>query len=406
MPYKSLAKLFHKDPEHYEEIYQSRFHHENARHLDFAIGDAPAFFLESSELIYRLLAIERTDKEILKIAALLPDAALAQFQKRCLLDEMFLSNKMEGVHSSRRELLENLESPVRRNRFYGLVQKYVLLSQKESIPLESCQDVRRLYDELLWTEIEYEDPKDLPDGEIFRKESVSVSSEVQKEIHRGLYPEAAIREAMKKALFILNDERIEILFRIAIFHYLFGYIHPFYNGNGRMSRFISSYFLSREFSPLLAYRLSFTIKESKSTYEKAFKTCNDPRNRGDLSPFLHTFLGFVEKAASQLLEALESRLEKLRYYKKILPLLPLYQEKQMDELYAYLLQASLFTDFGISTKDLLQLLEISHSTLKKRLAPIIDSGLIELHTEGRANYYQLNLQRLDELFPPGKKPLL
>lgn len=84
---------------------------------------------------------------------------------------------------------------------------------------------------------------------------------------------------MNKALAILNDKSIECVFRISIFHYLFGYIHPFYDGNGRTSRFISSYLLSKEFESIIGYRMSYSIKENINDYYKAFKVCNDPKNK-------------------------------------------------------------------------------------------------------------------------------
>ena len=64
-----------------------------------------------------------------------------------------------------------------------------------------------------------------------------------KVIHSGIYPEEKLNEAMTAALDFLNDDNIDILIRISAFHYLFGYIHPFYDGNGRTSRFISSHLL-------------------------------------------------------------------------------------------------------------------------------------------------------------------
>ncbi|MFR6714147.1 MAG: Fic family protein [Phascolarctobacterium succinatutens] len=38
-------------------------------------------------------------------------------------------------------------------------------------------------------------------------------------------------------------------------------MHPFYDGNGRTDRFITSYFLSKHFHPLASLRLSIFIKK-------------------------------------------------------------------------------------------------------------------------------------------------
>ena len=64
----------------------------------------------------------------------------------------------------------------------------------------------------------------------FRRKSVSVYSPHMKEIHRGISGETEIIACMEKALFILHNKSIPPLIRISVFHYLFGYIHPFYDG--------------------------------------------------------------------------------------------------------------------------------------------------------------------------------
>ncbi|MFR7881399.1 MAG: Fic family protein [Christensenellales bacterium] len=83
-------------------------------------------------------------------------------------------------------------------------------------------------------------------------------------------PESKIIEYMNKALYILNNQSIDILIRVSLFHYYFGYIHPFYDGNGRINRFISSYILSKHFNEVIGFRLSMTIKENLTQYLEAF----------------------------------------------------------------------------------------------------------------------------------------
>lgn len=74
-------------------------------------------------------------------------------------------------------------------------------------------------------------------------------------------PEERIISLMQYALELLNDESVPLLVRVSIFHYFFAYIHPFYDGNGRTDRFITSYFLSKHFHPLASLRLSIFIKK-------------------------------------------------------------------------------------------------------------------------------------------------
>ena len=171
------------------------------------------------------------------------------------------------MHSSRKEIDDALEilskqsqEKGKQQRFVGLVNKYLKLITKDSIALASCKDIRALYDEMFLDEVIAEDAHHAPDGKIFRKGSTSVYSGANKIIHTGVTPERKIIDAMDEALSFLHDDSVDMLFRICIFHYLFEYIHPFYDGNGRMGRFILSYYLSEILEPLLSYRISETIK--------------------------------------------------------------------------------------------------------------------------------------------------
>ena len=98
------------------------------------------------------------------------------------------------------------------------------------------------------------------DGLMFRKEAVDVHSASWKIIHRGVTPEEKLITALSDALNFLNDDANPVLVRIAVFHYLFAYIHPFYGGNGRTARFISSAYIAKHLHPLIALRLAVTIK--------------------------------------------------------------------------------------------------------------------------------------------------
>ena len=98
-------------------------------------------------------------------------------------------------------------------------------------------------------------------------------------------PESSIIQEIDQALMILNNDDIQLPIRVAIFHYYFGYIHPFYDGNGRTNRFISTAYLAKHFHPLIALRLSAVIKNNKKQYYDAFKMTTAEINGGDITNF-------------------------------------------------------------------------------------------------------------------------
>jgi Fic family protein len=214
-------------------------------------------------------------------------------------------------------------------------------------------------------------------------------------IHHGVYPEENIITSMNAAINILNDSSIEPLFRISIFHYLFGYIHPFYNGNGRLNRFISSYYLANVLEPIMGYRLSYTIKENINTYYKSFKLVNEEINKGDITPFIFTYLDFIKESAANLKNGLTERAHRLEVLNEQIASLSHGTDEKYSRLYYYLLQASLFSEIGISTKELLEYLDISRPTLQRRLDEIDKHDLLITEKRNSNKFYRLNLGTLE-----------
>lgn len=404
MSYVELRKLYYKDESLYRAEYEERFSSPDTVKLNFNIKSNPAFFVQTAEISQLIYQILRSDKNIYKLSQALPGVAIDQFTRRCLIDEIILTNKIEGVYSTRKEISNVLDELADRSkkkrgkmqRFSGLVANYSKLKNREFVKITSCADIRQLYDEIVLPEVLEEDSKNAPDGRIFRKDSASVFDGTDKEIHRGVSPESAIIEEMEKALAFLNDDNIEGLYRISCFHYLLEYIHPFYDGNGRLGRFIVSNLLAQELEPLLAYRISYTITEHIKDYYNAFKICNNQYNLGDITPFVMMMLMMIKRSISQLEEALQSRALRLDKYNKILDTLPI-GIGRTGEVAFFLVQASLFSEHGISTRVLEENLKSSYSTVRKELEIIEREGFLIKKRVGKEKFYSIDMERLDNI---------
>ena len=175
MKYVQLNKLFYSDRTNYESIFQQRYNSDDAIRIDFPFLSPTCFCLQNREISNLLIAIYRIDTRIRVLKTVLPKIAISHFTKRCLIDEIMLTNDIEGVNSTRQDIsnvLNELETKNRRQRFYGLVRKYEMLDHPSSI--SSCEDIRAIYNDLVLNEVAEEDPHDLPDGQLFRANSVSV----------------------------------------------------------------------------------------------------------------------------------------------------------------------------------------------------------------------------------------
>lgn len=404
MPYKELKELYYGDQATYKSTYDQRFFSDNGIHLDFDVAGNQAFFVQCPDVFNLSYEIMRLDKDISLIRTQLPKIALEQYSRRCLIDEIVITNNIEGVYSSRKEIgaalsiLEEQSSKIgKKNVFLGLVNKYLKLLSHEKVPLETCQDVRDIYDEIVLDEVISEDKHNAPDGQIFRKEMTEVYAASGKSIHKGKYPETVIITYMEKALNFLNNQEILPLYRICLFHYMIEFIHPFYDGNGRLGRFILSYCIAENFERLLAYRISETIKENIKKYYNAFTSCNDPKNLADLTPFLIMMLGMIKSAMEDLKASLSEKLFSWKRYCAVIPKLNQNQNKDIARLYDVLIQASLFSEQGISSQELLAFFNTNYVTLGKRLAVINAQNLLITEKHEKKKYYSLKLQELDNI---------
>lgn len=392
MNYQMLGKLYYQNKVQYMTELNSRRSSPSAVRLDFNIHDDPAFYLSVPELLTLQSGIYQAYLRFQSIYSRLPHVAQDCYCRKCLVDEVVLTNDLEGVHSTRRDVLNVLQSDKsseKNARFEGLIKKYVLLIEGADIPLNTLQDVRNLYNDIVLSEIAKEDA---PDGTYFRKESVSVITSTDKVKHRGIIGEQQINEHMMQALQLLKDPTHTPLTQTAILHYLIGYIHPFYDGNGRLSRFISSYLLAKVFCPIVAYRLSYTIKQNKKLYYDAFDYVNDRNSGGDLTPFIIIFSELVQQSILSLEEKVTEVSAQLDYYWDMIS--PIANEDQRRFLF-YFVQNALFSPDPFTLAELANISGKSLPTVRKIITSLMDAGLpIHVSKAGHANAYRIDEEQL------------
>ncbi|WP_448918750.1 Fic family protein [Holdemanella biformis] len=395
MEYELLSKIFYKKPTEYESIYDARFNSEASIKLPIKIHENVGFIFNTNEITKLLVKIYKTINKINLLRTHLPNIAINSYIIKSLKDEIALTNEIEGVRSTRKEIEDAIDSIKndKSTRFKGLVDKYFKLISNEIIPLNNCEDIWTIYDALVLPEIEKEN---LPDGILFRKEPVQVVSATQKEKHRGIMPESKIIESLDLCLDFLKSDDIDSLIKISAFHYLFGYIHPFYDGNGRTSRFISSYLIKNELDVLLALKLSYTVKNNINKYYKAFDVCNDRKNKGDITFFVVTFLELLSQASDDLYTKIADLNDQLNYYNNIIN--TLVNEKVLNDKQAkcifILCQNRLFDDTYMNMNTLTELLEKSDTTTRKILKSLESKNLLVKSRNKNQYLYSANLDSL------------
>ena len=252
------------------------------------------------------------DIEIDNLFDRLPDVAKYSFLDDIIVEEIFSSNEIEGVRSTREEiLLTKKQLEVDRNanlRFKSIINSYLDLSMTDK--LSSLEDIRDYYDRVVGKEISDEDQ---PDSSLFRVRDVYIKSNRSYDgsyIHKGLDADL-LNQYMEKWLMFMNDENLHLMIRVAIGHYLFEYMHPFYDGNGRLGRFLSSMYIRNSYSYLTSLAVSRGAFIKKNDYYKSFKQTNADINMGELNYFVDEFVKIIIKAQEDMKDLLNSNIAKL-----------------------------------------------------------------------------------------------
>ena len=400
MKYTTFKSLYYKAPDTIEHTYTSRYDSDLTRHFSINIRqynhnkEFPAFLCHTENMLLLLERIYKQYEKLFYVIHTVPPVVHHQFSLMCIVDEVKSTNDIEGVHSTRKELKALLNGSVSRPaRFESIVNKYKNLLSQEFISFHTCQDIRDFYDNFAHEEISMENISNRLDGKIFRKESVDILSPSGKTIHRGVYPESKIIAAMTTALHVLHDETIPMLVRLALFHYFFAYIHPFYDGNGRTDRFITSYFLGQHLHPFAALRLSVIMKKHRKKYYSLFEECDSELNRGDMTPFVHGFLALIADSLEDTTALLQRKNAQLKKYKMRLDE-KLSGDTLTHSIYYILLQAALFYGQGVTIQQIMDITQKSRGTIQKRLDQIPEKHIVKIRY--KQFYYKLNMLILKE----------
>jgi len=341
------------------------------------------FYVPTNQTMNLVQKIMIYDKDLDSSFHSLPHVALNKFLLKTITEELYSTNELEGVKSSRKELARSTKSiflnkDSKNIRLHSLISSYLeLINNPPELP-NSAKDYRKIYDQITQGEIK---ETELPDGEIFRKDINYVFNKREKEIHRGISPESAIIEKISDLIAFMDkdDHELNYLIRVAVGHYYFGYIHPFYDGNGRTSRFISSVYLIKQFSLLTALSLARGCNINKLKYAEAFDKTNKIISSGELNFFVDEFLKTIIEGQKDLLIGLKEKMELLDIaYNKLKMDTMIETDDEFNMMFVFMQHYyfSLDSD-GITVKDAMEVLEQSDATVRKKLKTMELKGLIK-----------------------------
>lgn len=383
MEYKELAKVFYMDSSSDREgnlaIEESRRRNSvGTFRLNFKVEAVELFIAVPKELTALTELVLRTERAVTLLLNKMSPIAANAVLRGLVLDEVVFTNAIEGIHSTRRQIkdaLETMSDDVARRRFKELALLYMNIVLDKAEEPSAPEDVRSIYDKVMDGEL---DDAYLPDGVLFRKEGVDVVSGVNV-IHRGLEPEEKIIEAMEAMIELIESVEVPSLYSALASHYLFEYAHPFYDGNGRTGRYLCSLMLSKSLSKPTVLSLSRVILENREKYYKAFRSVENPLNKGELTFFVIAMMELVRKAQLDVINRLELAVKRQGelqgVMKEVVERIDL-RKKQEQEIVFMLMQYETFGLFGdASVEEVAEHLKVGSQAARKHLRALEEKRL-------------------------------
>ena len=131
----------------------------------------------------------------------------------------------------------------------------------------------------------------LPDGAFYRNDAVFIVSDHVE--HTGINSRLLPEYMRALMAFIGKEDGINELLKASMIHFYIAYLHPYFDGNGRMARMLHLwYLLQRGYRTTLFVPFSSLIADSRREYYAAFTAVEE--NSGisgvlDVTPFLKYF---------------------------------------------------------------------------------------------------------------------
>lgn len=190
-----------------------------------------------------------------------------------------------------------------------------------------------------------------------------------------------IENLMSNLIAYINDDELshlDPLVKMAILHFQFETIHPFYDGNGRTGRILNIlYLVVQKLLDLPILYLSRYIIHYKSDY---YRTLQRVRDENDWEAWLLYMLEGVEQTAKQTIYLIQEIKKLMMDYKHRI-------RNQLPKLYSQDLLNNLFRHPYTKIEFVMNDLQITRLTAAKYLEQLVTHGFVQKQKFGRSNYY-------------------
>ncbi len=300
--------------------------------------------------------------------------------EKMIEEDIIYSSKIEGINIQKEDLkkeeTEEKEIKLDYKKSYSLAYDY--LFSNDYISHEVLEEIKQILAKSELIEISDMAPK----GKRYRNDSVSIfknSNGVDKKIHDGIHHEK-IEKAMDELFGYYNGYNYDkdfaptVAIRAAISHCLFEFIHPYFDGNGRIGRMLMNWSIRKTPFYQSSYFLANIIENNKNKYYLSLEHSQKTRDLAYHSAFLFAAMEESMQVYGELVMVMNKiRLSntQLEFLKKLL-------------IYGMITNEVSYPD--VKSKFAGQ----SKQSFYKMIDKLVGLGVLKKRETAKTNYYSLN----------------
>lgn len=223
----------------------------------------------------------------------------------------------------------------------------------------------------------------------FRNASVFIGHKTREELVVKHNPPYHTGAAIEKALMELYDwvkgsdsDSIHPLLRAGILHHEFVYLHPFFDGNGRLARILTSYFLLlQQYEVVKFFIMDDYYDIDRQQYSDTLHTADSGDKTRWLEYFLEGIAYSLQAALSRVDGLKKGSLEEVKGEKRV------FVTPREEEVLQVVLEKK-----AIKTKDIEDTLSVTRQQAHALLHSLVKKGLLAKFGKTKSSYYRLASQ--------------
>lgn len=338
-------------------------------------------FHYTASIVNHLGTIERLYGQLLG-EKLIPSLALKLSEENQILATHY-STSIEGNPLSSQDVTNivlNDKIPVTKSEkevknYFAVLNSIAVLSKKHQAI--STDLVEKLHHELM-RGIDQKDLGRFRDGPVFvgHKTKIEIVVKHNPPFHTYTEIKGALIDLFN---WLKEDDQLHPLVKGGIFHHQFAYIHPFFDGNGRLARALTAYYLLlRQYEVTRFFILDDYYDIDRQLYSDTLHTADN----GDKTRWLEYFLEGISyslQAALGRIETLKrSSMDDITGEKRVLV------TPREEDVLQILIEKK-----AIKTNDIEEALSVTRQQAHQLISSLVKKGIVEKFGITKTSYYKL-----------------